>query len=324
MSLKLVKLGKNNLKEVLSDDKNIPVAILINKNNFRRKELIYARTEDPEESTLDVNWNEISKDFELDRKDVEYLTGCLNNDLPVMCVHPDYMKIYEHLLESKTDESMRPPFIEKDRDEVIYPLPCLIRGQRTTGFVIGKNGSGKSTYMSKFVKAFKILDNLLRCNRNYFLISKKKEDPVLDKLGMVRLNPFDKNFEKNIKNPSQFKQQVVLFDDIENFEKDLLDKIHKFRDELLELNRSDKIHVMASSHRMYGYNSTKILLTESNMVTFFPNNTMHHMKKYLKENLGLENKTAKKITSLRKKSCWITIYTGRPMYCLHEHGCFLI
>jgi len=163
-----------------------------------------------------------------------------------------------------------------------------IDADRSTLYVCGMAGSGKSYFIGEWLKEY----SKLYPNNSIYIFSEKQEDKQLDNIKntcRVKLTP-----ELVELNYLEFSSSCCVFDDIDSIDKPLRKIVSAIRDKVLKLGRSAKISVVCSNHSPTDGLDTKTLLNESQMIVFFLNNWNRSLK-YLVENyLGLTKEDLKK------------------------------
>lgn len=207
---------------------------------------------------------------------------------------------------------------------MLYPLPIVIPNQVDHIFVAGATGSGKSTWVSNYIYYYKKFFP----KREIFVFSRLKEDEVLDKHSVTRVEIDDQLLDEPM-NPKEFVEEskygaLVIFDDIASIpDKDLNKEIHRIRDDLLEVGRHHNISVISTSHMLMDYKKTRNLLNEASAVVFFPKtSSKYHINRYLKVYGGLSAKEIEKIMSLNSR--WVYHRKNVPQLIMYEKGCFLL
>ncbi len=202
-------------------------------------------------------------------------------------------------------------------DGSMVPLPNIEKKERL--YVAGPSDSGKSTYAAGYIREFKRHFK----KREFYIFSRVQEDIVLDKLKPLRI-VINEELVENPIDPSELGKSLVLFDDIDTIkEKDIRETVQHLRDDLLETGRHEDIYTISTSHLLMDYKKTRTLLNEATSVTFFPQSgSSYHIKRFLKEYCGLDQKMIKTILVLPSR--WVTVYKTYPMYILYEKGCFLL
>lgn len=207
---------------------------------------------------------------------------------------------------------------------VLYPLPIVMKDQVDHIYVSGSTGSGKTTWVANYIYYYKKFFP----KREIFVFSRLKEDPVLDKHGVTRIE-IDDDLLDNKMEPKEFVEEskygaLVIFDDIASIpDKELNKEVHRIRDDLLEVGRHHNISVISTSHMLMNYKQTRNLLNEASAVVFFPKtSSKYHINRYLKVYGGMSNKEIEKIMSLNSR--WVYHRKNVPQLIMYEKGCFLL
>ncbi len=201
----------------------------------------------------------------------------------------------------------------------LMPVPNIDIEKRDVLYVAGASGSGKSTYTSYYIEQFKKIFH----DWPIFIFSNVEKDEVLDKLKPCRI----KLDEELVNDPIEAKElinSICVFDDIDTItNKSVNEAVRKLRDKLLETGRHESVYMICTSHQLMNYKHTRTLLNEATAVTFFPQSgSTYHIKRFLKEYCGLEEKQIRRILMLPSR--WVTIGKLYPMYVLYEKGCYLL
>jgi tRNA uridine 5-carbamoylmethylation protein Kti12 len=194
--------------------------------------------------------------------------------------------------------------------------------ERNTLYIAGQSGSGKSTFAANYAKEYKKKfpkDNLV-------LISPKEEDEVLDRLNPIRITPNEHNFidEEEKLTMDELQDSLVIFDDYEGIiDRNIKKSVMDLRDQILTLGRSKRISIVVISHLLTDNKNTKIPITESQYVIFFPNGGLNYqILRFLKSYCGMGNKEAKEI--LKIPSRWICLHKNFPMYLISKDSAKLL
>lgn len=191
---------------------------------------------------------------------------------------------------------------------------------RDTHFVAGKSGSGKSTWISKYLAEYKKMypDN------NIFLISRLDEDDVLDKYNPIRIELNHEIVDDPIDPVEELQNSLCIFDDTDTIgDKKIKAAINNLKDDLLQIGRHQNTFLCIVSHLINNYKETRTVLNESMYITFFPQaGSPHGIKYMLKNNMGLDKKQIERIMSLPSR--WVTIRNMCPLAVIYEKGIYLL
>ncbi len=221
--------------------------------------------------------------------------------------------------EEKSESDGEPLTEVTFKDCTLLPLPS--EDGRRVSYIAGKSGSGKSSYAATYLTNYRKMFP----KRDIIVISRKPEDPVLDKLKPSRL-VVD---ESIIEDPIDITQDIdgpccILFDDANTYpNKKIQDAVIKLMMDVMEIGRSYDVEVVITSHLVNPNqkNLGRTIFNECHYITIFP--SMGGLKglRYMLENyLEFDKQLIDKIFKL--KSRWVTIHTNAPGYILHEHGAF--
>ena len=215
---------------------------------------------------------------------------------------------------------------DKDKELILYDgyiqqIPSKEKNQVDRLYVSGPQGSGKSTYISNFIKEY----NKAYPKNPVFIFSRKDEDKAFDKLKPrpIRIMIDEEMLEEPI-NLDELKNSLVIFDDIDTImDKDLNKEIHRLRDDVLECGRSYGISICSSSHQTTNWSKTRNTLLESNSKTIFPKSgAQYSYTRLLKEYNGLNPTQIKKILNLPSR--WVTILCNYPTTVLYDKGAYIL
>jgi hypothetical protein len=206
-------------------------------------------------------------------------------------------------------------------DGIMCPLPTLEKDQRDVYYICGPAGSGKSHLSGNYLRQFKKMFP----DREIVIFSLVEEEKGFDELNPIRITLNEKLTEQTYKEiTNDLKNTCVVFDDIDTISNE---KVRKFvlglRDNILEIGRHDNIYVVATSHAISAWKTTRTLLQEATHVAFFPQSGGRFQIDYfLKRHMGLGTKGINKIYKLPSR--WVIAAKRYPMYILHEKGIYML
>ena len=122
----------------------------------------------------------------------------------------------------------------------LFPLPNPDDEFGARFYISGPTGSGKSFFCYQYGKLYKEMfpDNPI------YLFSKLKKDKSIDPLMPTRIL-LDETILENPIIPEELGDSLVIFDDIDAIQNDAVRKhIQKFRNDLLECGRHEKIYTL--------------------------------------------------------------------------------
>ena len=202
-------------------------------------------------------------------------------------------------------------------DETLQIVPN-IKSERQCLYVCGQSGSGKSYFTSRYVKEYK----KLYPKREIYVISSISEDDSIDSLKPKRIDARDPEFMQEEFTSEDFKDSLIIFDDIDVFPKKLRDRIMAIVNNILQIGRHFNVSIVFTTHSPTNGQDTKILLAESNIITVFPTTTGSRSLKYLLDNyLGLDKRQIDKIKKLKSRA--VSIIRGYPQVILSEKEGYL-
>lgn len=205
----------------------------------------------------------------------------------------------------------------KNAGGTLFPLPNPDDEFGARIYISGPTGSGKSFWCYQYGLLYK---ELFPKNPIY-LFSKLKKDKSIDKLDPIRIL-LDESILENPIDPSEIGEALVIFDDIDAIQDDKIRKhIQKFRNDLLECGRHEKIYTLNTAHKTLGGVKTQQMLLDTDSVVLFPKSgATAEIKNYLKRYAGFDTPTINKIMALNTR--WICIRKIYPMIIMYEEGAF--
>ena len=212
------------------------------------------------------------------------------------------------------------------------PVPFHDKEQIERLFISGASGSGKSTYLAKWLRQF--LKQKENKNAPIYILSSVDHDPVLDDDALIGpnivrvLDEIDENeivteplglhdFEEN---------SVIIFDDtlkIQNPKVRVM--VFCLMESLLEIARHKNIQLVVTTHILNNYRATKTIQTEATSVCVFPkfSGGLYHIRQYLEKKVGMNKDDLKKFLSLSNNSRWVTLFRSNPMFVLSSKQVYL-
>ena len=196
------------------------------------------------------------------------------------------------------------PNIDKERDAI---------------YISGMSGAGKSTWISNFCFEYK----KIYPDREVWLFSRKKEDPVLDKVGINRIEIDEELLVEPHLKMEEFKESLVIFDDCDICDKKYKDVLIKLRNEILEGGRSLSISCLITSHLTTDFTRTRTVINECTTYVLFPHasSNKNNLNRFFKVYCGLDPDQIKKIYDLPSR--WVAIHNQYPKYVLSETECYI-
>jgi len=216
---------------------------------------------------------------------------------------------------------------------------CVFRcmpseGKREVVMIVGQQGAGKSWWCGRYARLWleRQMDLFTRGQRipsiknirpRVFVLSAKREDPDLDKVGVTRIL-IDKSIEEADLDVQKFSGHLVIFDDHDY----IVDKKHKkivqaLLDQICGVGRSDHVWCLRTSHMFFNWNATRVSLMEANKVVFFPKRGGSRQGvEWLRKNAHCDPKYMKKILS--SDSRWLVYDLTAPNYVLTETELYIV
>ena len=212
--------------------------------------------------------------------------------------------------------------IEED-DEIMQHLPYQDKENGNTRqilYVSGASGSGKSYYVSDYMKEY----NKKFPKNKIYVISSLTKDKKIDEVKNTHRIKLDEKFYETPMTIEDFKDCLMVYDDTEMISNPLIqEKITNIKNLILTTGRHTNTFFVSTSHNTNAGISTKLILLESHCITLFLNTMGYKSLKYLLEtSFGFDKKQIDKIKSLDSR--WITIFRTIPITIMYEKGIFSI
>ena len=185
--------------------------------------------------------------------------------------------------------------------------------ERVCLFVAGMSGSGKSFWTSKYVAEYK---KRFKKNKIY-VISPITDDKSINGLNPIRINPKSDNFIEDKPTVEDFKDSLLICDDIEAYDKKTVISIMSLINSILTTGRHYRSSIIFLAHQATNGNMTRLLLSECHSITLFPAVMTGKSCRYLLDQyLGLTKEQIKKIKNVNSRA--ITIVKSYPMLLISE------
>lgn len=185
-------------------------------------------------------------------------------------------------------------------------------------YVSGLSGSGKSHFISQFLKYNKVKKE----GAGVFLFSPVKDDKAMSSIrNLIHLDLDELEAEmkgKEFEIEDIPEGSIVIFDDIESYAKGVAKKYMSFRDILLERGRHRDISTICVSHNAMNGHSTKASIREAQYWCLFPKFNARDTKMILKTYGGFEKPEIDEIMALKTRWCFIR--KSIPKYAVAEHS----
>lgn len=233
---------------------------------------------------------------------------------------------------NSTDKKRKKIIYVDDKDESMHPF-CEFKcnsdetlqqvfdpnKERSIFYLTGASGSGKSYYASnlaqQYAKQFP--------KNDIYLFSAVKSDPILDKIKkLMRIDL--KKFMEQETDVEDFKDSLCIFDDMDSLaDKNIKKKVLALQDRILQEGRHYYISAIITSHLACNGKETKMILSETHSITFYPLSLQGRNLKYLLEQyMGLNKDQISKIKKL--KSRFITFIKSYPQVILSEKEVYVL
>ena len=227
----------------------------------------------------------------------------------------------DQLEEAKSfiDNELRTKVYFDDVSTKLFPLP---QKDSERIYVPAPSGSGKSTFIGMYLDEIRKMKN--GKGRTIYIFSRVEKDEPLDRhKKVVRIPLEDDYFEKKPLLIEDFKNGILIFDDIDTIlNKKLVKYLRNFRDDVLETGRHYGITTISTSHLIANFLATRTLINEANAIVLFPRgSSFSAISNFLDRYMGFNKSQIKYISQLPTR--WIYIWKEYPKYIIHEKGVIL-
>lgn len=287
-------------------ESKLPIAI-----NSKTREIVYYH---PEEVTNYEKTPHLKYKIGQDEADrvYEVLEGSKDARFPANAIR-FYEKAKEEFLSKKCKK------LELQGEGEFLPLPLNIKDQRDYGLITGSSGAGKSVFTSKYIELY----HMMHPSNGIYIFSKKDSDPAYDKFKYITRVRLDEKFLDLGLDVPDFKDSLVIFDDIENImDKSIKAEVYQLKDAIAETGRSLNINMILCNHLAMCGQKTKIDLNESNFVVVFKSSSKYHIENLLKKYVGLDKRQMEELLEINSR--WLYISKTVPMYAVTEKKIILL
>lgn len=208
-------------------------------------------------------------------------------------------------------------FSGENDDKRCFPIPQK-KSERI--YVPAPSGSGKSTFIGMYLKELRAKYK----KRPIYIFSRVEEDKPLDQFSNTYRIPLTrKTFEKEPLEIENFKNAIMIFDDIDTIlDKPLVKYIRNFRDDVLETGRHYDITIISTSHIITNFLATRTLINEANAIVLFPKgSSFYAVSNFLERYMGFSKAQIRMVEKLETR--WIWFWKEYPKYAIHERGAFI-
>ena len=199
-------------------------------------------------------------------------------------------------------------------------LPTIDPKKRDTVFLFGCANSGKSYFVKHFAQNY---NRVWAGKKKIYLISELEEDETLDSANckIHRINIKSLVADPIDLNSGEFESCLFIFDDYDTLkntkEEPLYTVVLELINKVLIKGRHQNISCCIISHFGANGNKTRLILTESQLITVYPFGASKHSIEYvLCKHVGLDKKDVKDIKKLGSR--WVSISKNYPQYLVSE------
>jgi hypothetical protein len=200
-------------------------------------------------------------------------------------------------------------YVLDDDDSYFQVIPNFSK-ERSTVFVAGTAGSGKSYWCAEYLREYA---KLYPDNPIYLITEAIDADPAFKGIKLKKVN-----LEGILEDPidyNEFENCCVLFDDTDALTGKLFKYVYEMRKKLLKNSRKKNVTVITTSHSFTGRDLQPVL-NESTVICFFPANFNRSLKYLLENYIGLSKSGIKMVRN--SKSRWIAYIKTFPNVLVEE------
>lgn len=209
----------------------------------------------------------------------------------------------------------------------VFPIPIISDKNTNRVAIMGPSGCGKTYFACRFIERIMATNPefclyifaRMRDDDSFEYLRKKFDDEEKKRVFFLDLSDEKADAIETLKT-DDFCDSIVLMDDISTIMHDgIRKKILKLRNDLLEIGRKNKTHVICTNHFIFDHASTRTLLNESTAIVLYPQSgNTYHPEKFFRENIGLPRDRIKQILSTSSR--WIYFYKEYPLYIVYENA----
>jgi hypothetical protein len=236
-------------------------------------------------------------------------TNGIGQEIAIIKNNPTYKKT--KFFVSDVEDKKIKGFENFEIDEGTFQYVSDDDKDRDTIYICGSAGSGKSYWTGEYCKEYHKRNK----NNPIYLISEGSADPALDNITNLKRVKIDESLIEDPIEWTEFRECLVIFDDIDAYKGGLKKAIYDLLDKLLKNARKNKVSVVMTSHSCTGL-ELKAVLNESNVIVFFPRNFNRSLKYLLENYVGLNREGVKKL--FKNKSRWCAFVKSYPNVIIQE------
>lgn len=210
------------------------------------------------------------------------------DDISKKVVFSDDLLELEKQLDNEDEEDDDEKIEALIQEENAEWLPALGYSLKFDGhtFIAGATESGKSFFIKRMILNDKL-------HRPVILFTNLTGDDVSFR-GIEDMVKFDPNSNHNWNWVlSNFANKILIFDDIRNNT-----IIKNFKDKMIEEGRHSNTVVICVNHALKDYYVTKVANNDCRFIVTFPSSNRGHVRKYLKDEIGLTRKQLNRLMKI--------------------------
>jgi hypothetical protein len=297
---------------MLSLKSGTPIAII---NNNKDKQIYYKESERNEEAEIDTDKdqkikilkNYLSRNDTLKNSEIQTILDAYSAG----SILPN--KVHQKLLEKGIDyvnKSLK-RYLDFGKNVNLFPI---ITEPSYRMLVSGGSGSGKTFFVSEFLKV-----NKVKKSAGIFIFSPFDADESIQikDIIKIKLETYEQEYERefNIEDLPQY--SVCILDDVFSYKKDYRQLYIDVMEQLYERGRHLNISTIMIQHNpMMGANG-KIQLRDSMYYTVFPKYNLRDTKALLKSYTGITTEQLQEL--LDTDSRWVFLKKSIPNYWVSQH-----
>jgi len=254
----------------------------------------------------------VSKDKKFSSTDIESILCAFENDTNV---NPKLQRKFDNLLSQFKTLLKKQILLPQD-----YTIEAIVKEPSYRIFVSGLSGSGKSYYISQFIK------NNRKKNQQVFLLSPVDEDKAYSKIKdliQISIPEILEETNQGEVGVNDFPEgSIIIFDDIESYPKSQLKMYLELRQIILERGRHQNLSCITVSHNPMLGNITKACIRESQYFVLFPKHNARDVKKLLSSYGNLDTSQIESIVSMKGRSVFFRKVI--PQYAISDNEILVI